>query len=257
MEIKLNDYKQVTIKLINARTLKLTHNLESVLIKKNKSTIECLDFYGYKIPVGLDLPVKLNDRNYNYKIKEIIQTSQREFILRTGKLTKSSTYLFPLITMPNEDERYYCYSSYLENCYLYHQDFPDLNDDKHLFVQYRFFDTRNYKLLESIIFENKNFIKTYEPNNQFTIYIFEIPKQYHQDIQRFLEGKYSQISQNGKKAIVKFHELKERSSLVQILTKDSKLREQLEEDLGVPIPESMDLLDTPVIEEETCKIQKE
>ena len=65
-----------------------------------------------------------------------------------------------------------------------------------------------------------------------------------------MEGKYSLMSKELKNTIIKFHDYKPFGKTWQILHKDSKLREQMEIDFGVPIHADLELFDIPDINEE-------
>jgi hypothetical protein len=131
-----------------------------------------------------------------------------------------------------------------------------LSDNKHLFLNYRFFDSDYFKNLEQFLTLNDNYIKTYEPSKDFTIFIFEIPKEFHDDIILFKEGKYSQFSNEAKERILLFNQTKITSKLFKVLYNDISLRKDMEKKFNCKIPNDIDLIDIPSINDETFIINK-
>lgn len=249
MQINVTDTRYVDINFVNARMLSVTHNFEAPkIIKENKEIIE-INFGTYTIKVGSKIEITFKNKPKDFFVYQIIE-NRLGFNIICDELTKSSIFLFPLITGSNSIAQLYEYDYYFYNAYLYNKSFPEYNDGKHLFVVYRFFNTERFKELESIIQSNPNYIKTIEINSNFTMYIFELPKMFHSDSYYFIRGRYSRLSTTAKSKITLFHQAKKDDWLYLVLTKDSKRKSELERWLDVDLGD-MELYTKPIKELES------
>jgi len=250
MDIKLEN-GCVTIKLVNASTLSLTHNINNIQVETNsKNKIEQLIFTDkYRIVIGEDLEVSKDLEKHKYFVKSIIKKNNTEFEIRSVSRNKSSIFILPLIAN-SKSKDYMNFESYLYNSYLHYEGHDTYNDGKHIFLKYRFFNTEHFYELEKRLMLLPTFIKSVQPNKDFTIYIFKISDQFSQDISLLLKGKYSKISTTAKARIILFHGIKMTDYIGQVLYKDKDLKEKLELNLDCEIPDNIDLLTKPNLERE-------
>lgn len=250
MDIKLEN-GCVTIKLVNASTLSLTHNINNIQVETNsKNKIEQLIFTDkYRIVIGEDLEVSKDLEKHTYFVKSIIKKSNTEFEIRSTTRNKSSLFILPLIAN-SKNKDYMNYESYLYNSYLHFDNYNTYNDGKHIFLKYRFFSTEHFYEMEKRLMLLPTFIKSIQPDKDFTIYIFKIQDQFYPDVKLFIKGKYSHISSTAKARIILFHGIKMTDYIGQVLYKDKALKELLEFNLDCEIPENIDLLTKPNLERE-------
>ena len=254
MKINQNGSKFIEIKPENARTLSVLHNYETVneLVKDDKILkINFNDLITFDVNSSVKYPLK--DKIYTFDVEYIRKVNNKQYELKTNSINKSTLFLFPLITEKDIYSHMYFYNKYLENCYLYDSNFPGLSDNKHLFVSYRFFETELYKEVEKLLTKSKYYLRTYEPNAQFSIYIFEIPEVYHKDVELFIKGKYSEFSENAKQKIISFGQYKQTDILYQVLYKAEDLRKSMEKTLGCKISKKSELMNYPNLIKEEYK----
>lgn len=253
MKVSVAKNKSIEITVKNGRELLLRHNIDTVKITKDTRSNKILniDFYGKNFCVGSNVEVNILESKHNYFITLINQIDQYTFELICEPLTKSSIFLMPLVTEKGTFHDLYFYNTYLYNAYINFTGLDEFNDNNHLFLVYRFFISDYFKNLENYISQHKNFVKTYEPNREFTVYIMEIPLIFQKDARMILRGKYSNISATAKSKIISFHKAHIESELSHILHKSSKLKEELEQHLGCNIPEDIELHSKPELIKET------
>tara|TARA_R100000458_G_C8089610_1_gene120887 strand:- start:76 stop:513 length:438 start_codon:yes stop_codon:yes gene_type:complete len=104
---------------------------------------------------------------------------------------------------------------------------------------------------EKTLSEFPNFRKTYDPDTQTVMFVFDIPAEREADYTQFLKGGYSRLTTGYKQQVLDFHGLKRHSEIGQILYKDAKRRERLNFKLGVRLDNNAELLSIINFEEET------
>lgn len=85
----------------------------------------------------------------------------------------------------------------------------------------------------------------YDPDLNTVMHVFKIPEEFKSDYILLSAGHYSQISEELKQRIIRFHKAGQNDTIKQILYKDSELRAQMEIDLGETIPSKSELFDKP------------
>ena len=124
-------------------------------------------------------------------------------------------------------------------CFIGSTDYPHY--DSHIFLLIKWDSDLEARDFEYKLKNKDNYIANYQPDKFHTMYIFHVPKEYLEEYDSVLNGKYSKLSINYKKHIIKFHNIKGLHQLPQILYKDPRLRKDLEERLGISIPEENEL----------------
>jgi hypothetical protein len=109
----------------------------------------------------------------------------------------------------------------LRNTYLFSDYMPDHKE--HIFIEYKevLYLKQFYQWLESL----DNFINKYEVDDEedtFT-YCFKIPSVNKINIKAFKQSKYSEMNDNYKRHIIKFHNKKLNHEISKILYKDESL----------------------------------
>jgi hypothetical protein len=251
MEIKLKNGR-IDIRIINSSTLSLTHNVDTIQVKKGKyGKIEQLIFSDdVSVILGEAINVEKNKNIHKYSVRGIIRESNTSYKIISTIRNKSSIFILPLIAN-NKKKPFFFYDSYFYNSYLRMSEYDTYNDGGYIFLKYRFFDSDHFYAMERDIMALPQYIKTVQPDKDFTIYIFKIPEQFKKDVKLFMLGRYSRVSTTAKARIILFHEVRTTDKIGQILYKDKELRKRIEEDLGCDVPEEIDLLTKPQMEQET------
>lgn len=209
------------------------------------------------ISVGDTISIEEND----FIINEIIP-SERGYYLLESEINKSAKYVLPLIA----DRTFatnFLFNKCLYNTYLYCNKYPQYNDNKHLFVVYKYVNNPVYKKMEESLFKNPNFIEVFEANSKKTVFIFEIPERYVYDVKLIIEGKYHLIDNFVKSDIIAFYEPTKNSdtkytklynSLKEVFERNVNKTKMLENKLGCKLPKTIGIESKPDINKETLKL---
>lgn len=119
-------------------------------------------------------------------------------------------------------------------------------------------EVKDKKLVPEHIYDHVHYV-----GDKGNLIIFKQPAEYEKDVLKFAEGRFSEMSIRAKEAIINFSGLpynlerkdlpklpngsypRENSRMILALSKDSALRRQIENDLGVKLPLSAELVDKP------------
>ena len=244
--LKKAENNYCTIKIVNARQLRVEINSEYPSLLKKDNEIISLTFPAFTI----DTDDELELNNQIYKINYIEEETAGTFILTEEYITMTSRFLFTLIFPVNKISSEYFYKVYFYNAYLYCDKF---DYDNCIYVVYRFFNADNYKQLESKLTKNKNFIKCQDFEKNKVLFAFKIPEIYHNEINFFKHGKLLKYSTSAKDRISCFY--KESDQVAVDVIKDCpKRRRDLEHKLDCRIPKGMATITKPIINIETLKL---
>ena len=157
------------------------------------------------------------------------------------KNTKSSTFLFPLLEIPKNifvcdiktSYKRTLYNTRFINTYL-----KDKNVNSylkaHLFILIENYQDKDFSAFYSTMTAFPNYVDDYEFNG-YLIMVYKVSDERIEDYQLVLDGKYSKISEAGKKLILSNHFYHGKSiTIALILAKSSSLRESWEEQLSTP-----------------------
>jgi hypothetical protein len=236
-EIIENNGKQVMLEILNGNDIQVSTTNCSVDIDANGIIREVV-FNGvasYKLQEKI--AVNINGVKHSYNITRITKISDTSFIINHTIPTKTKHFLLPAL---GDYELDFSYNALLINCYL-------KLDNNSIVLVYRFIPTTQYNLLDKYLRTSELYVTT--TNNSYTTVAYEmkIPTHYSKDVTKFLEGKYSELSDRLKKRILSFHKLNLYGETAKILYKDSELRKQLEIELGLPLVKGAELHSIPVL----------
>jgi hypothetical protein len=160
------------------------------------------------------------------------------------ELNKSSTYLLPALDLQINFEFLYL----LRNTYLSFD-----GKDEYFCVLYEWNKAEEFTSWEGKLMEHTLFYDHID-YDKFVLYRFRLTKNMMDDKKLFVNGKYSLISKSTKDAIEKL--LPRRgftnvSKIRKILLRDDKLRDKMNESLGVKIDPNHELSSPPDMEKET------
>lgn len=168
---------------------------------------------------------------------------------------KATTFLLPLLNIPPPTLK----GAGFINAYLKCED-SDWNDEEVIFLLFSSDNTNFMKLVLASLGEGIVEELDYEG---YTIIVVKWPQQWRQEYLCFIEGKYSKFSEEAKKLFPQKPTEEERQlgrkmSLVhEVFSKAPRLREQLEERIGIAFTDDMELTSIPDIEKtETLYIKQ-
>lgn len=240
--IRVNDICSIQYNVINAWTIELDYKSPHLDIVDIEGKIVTLSAFGHNVTLGQGILLNYGGGESLFKIHHITQVnkSKYKFTVETTKPTKTKHFLFPILAK-NRD--YWNYNTWLINVYL-------SNDLDELLLVYRFSKNDKYLEFEKSLRTFDGFCKITEYDAYTSIYHYKIPSQHLKDVELFITGKYSELSNKLKKSIMSFHNFKEDGQTYQILYKSETRRKQLEMDLGCSIYENLELYDIPLLTEE-------
>lgn len=143
-------------------------------------------------------------------------------------LNQSVKFILPMISELGRRKEFYLNDKFI-GCYV-----EDINKEKtrdKIILVYKFDvynhtvgDIKHYKEL----YNHKTYLKgqDYDYNDKnIVVYMFNVPKEFQEDYQLILEGKYSEISPTLKLNILKFWDSDKTTLLHSILFKGQKIKE--------------------------------
>lgn len=190
-----------------------------------------------------------------YKIYKIRKTSTSYgaviYSLIIAPDTKSNIFILPMLGGVRKD---YLYNKNYINCYLACQ--STYKDYDKIILSYRFSGSTEFSNFESLISKHPLYSGEYEPDSYHINYVFDIPEQHKEDYKYFLDGKYSEFTEDYKKQILSFHNFTSTGSTGGILYKSKERREALMNQLFDRVdrdqfPKNAELLSIPLLKEET------
>lgn len=126
------------------------------------------------------------------------------------------------------------------------------NNEYRICLRYTFSGKKEFTEYESELEKNEYYDRTVDISKTEVLYVFHIPDELYEIIDLFLSGKYSYLPE--KDTLIEYLEdnfgLNEDSKIIQIINRDERLKEQIEEEIGVKIPEGLDLSSVPDVNNE-------
>ena len=246
--VKFDEGRAVNFKMINSRLMKITPINKDYEILDDNGEIIGLQFNKTnKILINKDTqhlgPFK------PLQIKKITSKNVKEgagYFLYSHKLSKSSQFTLPMLGNSRE---YFKWNTSLCNVFLGTEDGSIKN---RILLLYRMNTSKEYLEFEAMLENHPMYVKSHAYDVYHDLVEFRVPERFKEDYTLLINGKYSQISEELKKRIVKFHYLTSNSPISQVIHKSETRRKKLEKDLKVDIPEDLDLLDPYNIENELC-----
>ena len=242
-EITLPNGKKVHLSIVSARRFNIeTDHPETIVIRDDKGNFISLNFSDfYSMKKGEEFLIKDSEGNLiPFVLRDVAKINPNSYDGIDQKLTKTCIFILPLLLT---DYSYFDYNYSLYNGYI-------SEDCKYIYLKYRFINSEKFLQLEDKLRGHSQFVRAYDPDKNFVVYVFKLQDRYKDYISKILEGKYSQISDYYKKIILRFHKASTRSTIGFILYKDSLYRKKLEKELGTEIPDDIDLMSKGLLEEE-------
>lgn len=162
--------------------------------------------------------------------------------------SKTATYLLPLINKYININR-----DYLVNVYLGDELHNRFNDLKHLYIRFKFIPDDEGIQYEDYLINSPYIEGHYDVDKDTYMVVFKIPKVEQNLVDKYLEGKYSELPNDYKNDIISYYNLKQTDRVFQVLHKDHRLRKVLERQLNVSISPINELSSPPVIDNELFK----
>lgn len=163
------------------------------------------------------------------------------------KPNKSKTYLLPYIDayIPIK------FFAQLKNTYV------SFNNSYSFCLRYEYSAKKQFVDYERELEKNKYYKKTIDISKKEVLYVFDIPEDLFDVVDLYMSGKYSYLPQ--KEVVIGFlmknFGLTIENKIIKILNRDEKLKEEIEDQLNVKIPDGMDLSSKPDVEDENFNFE--
>jgi len=218
---------------VNARTIKITGGTKAIKTHKVKGNIISLEFpTGRIISLGETIQIK----NRPYKINIIKKRTVGNILfyeLFVASQTKSSLFVMPML---GGERKLYFYDNLLINCFIGTSDHEGC-----IALLYRWSGDPLFLKFENAVKQFRNYIDRYDVSETFVMFLFDVPTKHVDNYNLFLNGKYSELDGSYKEQILKFHGLEINSQIAQILYKNKKRKQRLENNLGVILDDDAEL----------------
>lgn len=246
--------KYINIEVLNSWSLRLSSN---ALISENivNSRIQGLlfrssitDKEGIDIFVGQNLSINFPSYCSAFYVYSITKIGT-SYVIYTCKQTKAKHFILPSL---GESKSFLCFDDLLENVYLEYTgvETEGLLFGSALFLRYRVVSTKSFTELDAKLLKHSSYVGSITDDYHIT-YLMKISPEFKDDITKFIEGKYSKLSDKLKNLILSFHGYDKTGITGQILYNHPLRRKQLEIEFGQPLPRDIEVYDIPVIEQES------
>jgi len=157
--------------------------------------------------------------------------------LNTNVLNKSKTYILPYISeyIPIK------FINKLLNTYTFY------NNEYAFCLRYEFSGKKEFTQYEKELESNKYYRETIDVNKREVLYIFDIPEDLFNIVDLYLDGKYSYLPNKDIVIgfLMKHFGLTLDNKIIKILNRDESLKQEIEDQLNVKIPDGIDLSSCP------------
>ena len=221
---------------IGGGTHLLTPNKENKIIK----SLEGPD--GTIFTLGTTVEIK----NRKYKVNLIKETTinkRKQYTISIAKRTKSSMFVMPML---GGNKELYFWNKLFVNCFIATEE-----DEDCIALLYRWSSDPLYIKFEKALSKFAFFRRRYDPNPNYVMFVFNVPKKHVRNYKKFIRGQYSRFSQNYKLQVLDFHNKDIQDDMGQILFRSEKRKSDMERKLDIQLPEDSELLSIIDIKEET------
>lgn len=240
--IELSNGKKFELHLLSARCVEVVHNhyVEFQRFDNDIVSIQIANEANYGI--GDEIEFQIDKFKTKFKIAEINETQDKGIIMTCSKRTLASYFIMPLLGF---NALKFSWNKYFLNCYC--------SDRETILLEYRFMPENDYRMMEDSLTKLPSCIRIIDDNSTLLIE-FRFKYSEMSNYQNFLDGKYSQFTNDYKNYILKFHGFDKKGFLGQVLWRDCKRKEQLERELDCVIPDYLDLLSKPDLSKEVINL---
>jgi hypothetical protein len=235
----------------NEREIVVLNTSSKIRPLSTSGEITSLKFEEFLFSVGEVWKIKDSPYLISSIKEEVNEFGNTNFILQVVPQTKSTIFILPMLGGKRQD---YLFDKNFINCYL--ADEVSFKDYSKIILSYRFSGHSSFDMFEKTVSAHPYYEAEYEPDGYHVNYVFSIPKEYEEDYKLFIDGRYSEFSDDYKKQILKFHSFKKDGSTGGILYKSKERREVVLESLydradRNQFPADAELYSRPKLHEET------
>ena len=235
-------HKDLITSIKDSRTFVISGATDTITPHYFNGEIVSLKTENYNIVIGQKFAVGRRNYKINIITKKIVN-STITYELSSGKLTKSSLFIFPML---DGNRNLYMFDSLFVNCFIGTEEYKN-----HIVLLYRFSGDSTFLKFEEALLKFRGFVKTYDPSPEYVIFIFKIPSTQEKNYNCIINGKYSKVDILYKNKILEFHNFTTEGDLAQILFKSKNRKKRLEQQLEIELPKHAELHSIMDLEAET------
>lgn len=248
-EIFLQNGKKIWLEAKSVRKFLITTNHRNMeIIRDENDNFKELKFsnlFSFKKGDKVVIKDKKSNNYFNFILNDISSLPNGKYEGIECKTNKSCIFILPFL---GENYIYFDYPYSLYNVYV-------SEDYEYLYVKYKWTGSEDYLDLEEKLQTHERYMEFFDLNEEFVVFKFKIDKKYEKDVRAVIQGRYSKISEDLKLQILSFHGIGKSSKLGKVLFRDEEYRRNLELELGVKIPNDIDLMSKSTKEEEIWNYQ--
>tara|TARA_R110002050_G_scaffold57294_1_gene128630 strand:+ start:1091 stop:1834 length:744 start_codon:yes stop_codon:yes gene_type:complete len=235
--------KQLTYTPVNALSFKISGGTKTIIPHKINNIIQSLES-----PEGIiqSLGVRADIKGIKYKANIIEEKWYKNILtyeVSCAKRNKSSIFVMPMLS---GNRNLFFWNQLFLNCFIATEDNKEC-----IVLLFRFSSDPLFIKFEKALTEFRTFIKKEDPHPGFVYFVFNIPKNYYKDYQKFINGKYSELSKLYKINLLEFHNFDVDSLVGKVIFQSLERKKELEKKLGCELDENSELLSIIDIENET------
>ena len=189
------------------------------------------------------------DKRMNpYKIRKIVYKGA-VYVIEFFEDTLSTTFLMPLLGGYRST---YLWDQYFINAYYGDLEARIYPENHVLTLLFRDVGTRKFYDLEKRLIEHKGYLGEEKPDKYHVKFFMDL-SEYAADVDLFVDGKYSKLSDGTKQRILEFHNFGLQGTTAGVLYQHPKMRKQLLADLEidtVDVPKDIELYTKPSLKVE-------
>lgn len=160
---------------------------------------------------------------------------EKKIMVKNDKLipTNCTAYFLPMLFKELDDIPMY------KGTFVGDEEKPELNH--HIFILCTFHGSIDQKAFEDYMSDSDLFVTLYYPDDYTTMFVYDIPPEREEDYNKCMAGKYSKLSDEFKKKIVRFWKLNEQDKYYQIIYKSPERKAYLEDLYKVKLDKDAEL----------------
>lgn len=255
----------ITVSPVNEQVLRAEFNMPQgkwpdVTIGDDME-IERIELDELSFTKGNHLHLKRQGKMIPYKVNLIWKEGEGSnnkgnkmtFLFYTTREALSTRFVLPML---GGDRQTFRWKHHLVQAFVGDATRDDFNDPYNIMLLYRFSGDESFRKLEDMLRYEPYFLEAYDPDRYHMMFAFQIPNEYVEDHEKFLEGKFSEFSEKYKERVLKFHlgeNYKQKvgdNPIHAVLYREDWRRKYLEQKYDIEIPEGNELASVPEMKNE-------
>jgi len=229
----MKDLFHVSIVVVNARIARVVGTVSMFMQNRNDTDIVSLEYNDYKIKIGDTVRVGKTPYKVNYIKPVITQQGLIGYDILVCNINNTSIFAFPFL---GGNRRLMLWDNLFMNAFIAVPDHP-----RCIALLYRFSGNILFTKFESALCSFRSFEHRYDPDPFHVLFVFNVPQEAEASYDHFINGRYSQIDDLWKLKILDFHGFDMDGHTGQILFRDARLREKIENKLDIQLSEETEL----------------